>query len=459
MRNSLTISILCAASALCGQAPAGYELFWADEFEGDALNKDVWAYRVTPKFRSVQLEENVTVEDGKLRIALNKEEGEIPWSGGGVISRRKFGHGPGYHEVRAKISPVRGWHESFWTTPHLQDSSVEAENQTFAEAVEMYGDWVEFDVMEHYGYITSMETTFGAIHWLDDKELGDRKVIIREKLKSEFDMGKDYHTYGFEHTPEYAIFYIDGEIVGIQDMRTYPYHAFHAWLSCIASNGTAPEGPSEMFYDYFRSYTISAEAYEVRRAEVMAIFNEMEEAEAKLRAQDVSNGNDLWMEAENFPELGFWIDRPSDDEPFERTARAINGRGGKGDYTKEQLSARGVFEIEESGEYRLWVRAWDDTSGEREWGTFNVLVNGEESKSLYGTHGKGAFAWQDGGTFKLEKGTQAVVIYDSSQSHARCDMLLLTTDLDFVPSSIGGEENVEYINKSGTLSSMAKFGW
>ena len=111
MRNSLTISILCAASALCGQAPAGYELFWADEFEGDALNKDVWAYRVTPKFRSVQLEENVTVEDGKLRIALNKEEGEIPWSGGGVISRRKFGHGPGYHEVRAKISPVRGWHE------------------------------------------------------------------------------------------------------------------------------------------------------------------------------------------------------------------------------------------------------------------------------------------------------------------------------------------------------------
>ena len=463
MKNTLFYSlkvwtVLCVVSALCAQAPEGYELYWADEFDGDTINEEDWAYRVGGKQSSYHKKENVSLENGKLKIDLLKEEGgEFPYSAGGLISLKSFGHGPGYHEVSVKISKHEGWHESFWTMPYVRESSAVDRNVTFEGALEALGDFVEFDVIEHYSSIGPREVTAGAIHWLDNGVLGERKLIIRKKPKLDFDLSENFHTFGVEMSSDYAIFYMDGEVLDLVDMRRYPFHPFHARLTCLA--GSAPPAEDAAYYDYFRSYTISPEAYEVRRAEVMAILNKRKEAEAALRAQEVSSGTDLWMEVENFPELGLWIDRPADDTPFERTARAINGRGRKGEHSKQNLSARGVFDPEKSGEYRLWVRAWDGNTEGTEHGTFSVLVNGEKSKTLYGTHNKGGFAWQDGGVFKLEKGAQSVVIYDSDQNGARCDMVLLTTDLDFVPSLIGGEENVEYINTPSKLSSIEKFGW
>ena len=326
--------------------------------------------------------------------------------------------------------------------PYVRESSAVDRNITFDGAIETYGDFVEFDVLEHYSSIGPRQTTAGAIHWLDNGVIGERKIIFRKRPMLDFDMSENFHTFGIELTPEYAIFYMDGKMLELVDMRRYPFHPFHARLSCIA--GSAPPEEDAAYFDYFRSYTISAQDYELRREQVMSMFRAREAAEAALYAKAKSEGIDIWMEVENFPYLGGWTTTTQQDPPFDRSARIIQGQQSSGDYSEEELSATGRFPVEESGEYRLWVRARDypeNNPGKRK---FKVLVNGDASSDYFGVHGNEGYAWEAGDTFTLREGMHDITIFDSEQFYSRVDKVLLTNDLDYVPEGIGGRENVDY---------------
>ncbi len=87
--------------------PPGYSLVFADDFSGARLDESRWMYRMDVKMDSSQRPENVFLRDGKLVIALRKEEHRGKgYTGGGVISRRSFRYG--YFEARVKMHAGAG---------------------------------------------------------------------------------------------------------------------------------------------------------------------------------------------------------------------------------------------------------------------------------------------------------------------------------------------------------------
>ena len=93
--------------------PKGYVLAWSDNFNNGRINTKKWYYRTDRKYLSVQLPQNVSVQHGILKIAVKHQRiDHKQYSGGGLISRRRFKYG--YYEAGLRIPVGSGWHTSFW---------------------------------------------------------------------------------------------------------------------------------------------------------------------------------------------------------------------------------------------------------------------------------------------------------------------------------------------------------
>ena len=104
---SLTITMTSCVAQTNSPAAAplpGYKLVWADEFNDGKLDTNKWDFRTDSKMWSTQKPENVSVRDGKILLAVKKEEaGDKHYTGAGVISKQAFKYG--YYESRFKLPP------------------------------------------------------------------------------------------------------------------------------------------------------------------------------------------------------------------------------------------------------------------------------------------------------------------------------------------------------------------
>lgn len=120
-----------------------YQLVWEEEFNGDALDLDVWTYEVNGngggnnelQYYSDRTE-NLRVADGLLTIEARKEEylGKS-YTSARIITKEKKDFTYGKVEVRLKVPSGRGTWPAFWMLG--------------------YGSWPdagEIDIMEHVGY-------------------------------------------------------------------------------------------------------------------------------------------------------------------------------------------------------------------------------------------------------------------------------------------------------------------
>jgi hypothetical protein len=92
-------------------------------------------------------------------------------------------------------------------------------------------------------------------------------------------------------------------------------------------------------------------------------------------------------------------------------------------------------EIPKGGTWRLLVRTKDwvgDWKAPGTPGRFQVAVNGEAVKTVFGTEGA-EWHWQDGGTVELPEGRVAVELRDLTGFNGRCDAILLTNEKDLAP--------------------------
>jgi hypothetical protein len=91
-----------------------------------------------------------------------------------------------------------------------------------------------------------------------------------------------------------------------------------------------------------------------------------------------------------------------------------------------------VVRVPRAGTYRLWVRT-------RNWlrdfapGTFAVSVNGKRSDKVLGAGKPEVWAWESAGEFALAEGPAKLALVDLSGAFARCDALILTSDLTYTP--------------------------
>lgn len=161
------------------------------------------------------------------------------------------------------------------------------------------------------------------------------------------------------------------------------------------------------------------------------------QAEALRQADESAvSATYLWIEAEDFTSVGGWI-------PAQENS-ALMGRTTGKNATKNNLTASTKIKLETGGTYQLWVRSLDrkDSKVSR---NFSISLNSIVSTSKLGAHGNDGWAWQNAGVFRLEKGEVAIELIDTSQYYARCDKMLLTTDMNYVPKGAGGDRNTDHL--------------
>lgn len=222
--------------------PPGYKLIWSDEFNGSVLDTNKWVYRTDSKHWSTQLPANVSVRDGKLVLAVKKEDaGGKHYSGAGVISKAAFKYG--YYESRFKVPAGAGWHTSFWMMLHNGDGGTGP-----AAAAQ------ELDVCENDSVSL---TNYGVnVHkWNPPPHTSQGHKTVPTP-----DLAADFHVFGCEFAPATVKYYFEGKLVQTVAVTNFAHGDQHVWLTTIASHlgkTTAVDDaklPAAAEYDYVRFY-------------------------------------------------------------------------------------------------------------------------------------------------------------------------------------------------------------
>jgi beta-glucanase (GH16 family) len=242
MKTWIIIIAVAIASVAQAEPPAGYKLAWSDEFDGQKLDAGKWVYRTDSKMWSTQLPANVSIADGKLRLAVKKEDaGDKHYTGAGVISKQAFKYG--YYEAKFKVPPGAGWHTSFWMMKH------NGKGGTGPDATRLELDVCENDSVNPNGYGVNLHLWNPKPH----KTFGGKHVKTP-------DLSKDFHVWGCEFTPEAVKYYFDGKEVQSIDATKFPHGDHHIWLTTIATSLGKTKAvddtklPSAAEYDYVRFY-------------------------------------------------------------------------------------------------------------------------------------------------------------------------------------------------------------
>lgn len=190
-----------AATALVTPGPAGqnaadYSLTFAEEFDGTALNSDLW---IDHEWYDSQHPINYAVEGGSLKIWPQKDDN-------GSFFKRvintdgKFYQTYGYFEMDAKLPRGKGVWPAFWLYNHEKAD----------------GTRPEIDIMEAYsgGGLASgwsdaelNPTAFAATIWTGvEGVMGGQKMVQNQP-----DLSAGYHKYALKWEPNKQTFYLDGK--------------------------------------------------------------------------------------------------------------------------------------------------------------------------------------------------------------------------------------------------------
>jgi beta-glucanase (GH16 family) len=250
---SLFIAILAASCAAPPTVPpfdprhllGGYTLVWHDEFDSTHLDTDVWVCRTDSKLWSSQQPENISVENGHLRIDLRKEDAAGKhYTGGGIITKRTFRYG--YYEARLKCPAARGLHTSFWTM--LEDGTGGTNPGLATEEIDICDE----DSGNPLRYST------GVIDWKSGTKDGNHG---RESHWVS-DLSAGFHVFGCEFTPTQVHFFFDGQLVNTLDATKFPHNDQNIWLTSIAAPLDGKQGideaalPAYADFDWVRFYQI-----------------------------------------------------------------------------------------------------------------------------------------------------------------------------------------------------------
>jgi len=251
---SLTALALVGASPANAAPPAGWQIVFQDEFDGDRLDLTKWGTEMAfagthgPRYHnefyvSYTVDEDVIVGDGLLRLRTDRRTvegsegpGIFDYTQGLVSSHDRFAFTHGYIEIRAKYPGGKGMWPCFWLMP---------EHQSWPP---------EFDVAEYYGGQQKMHygLAYGTMHDPKWDSTGDTAT----KFVNE------WRTIALEWTPGRAVWRVDGEVRKTIVADYVPDCAMYVLLSNSVSSIRGPSGlpdaatvfPNFFEIDYVRIY-------------------------------------------------------------------------------------------------------------------------------------------------------------------------------------------------------------
>lgn len=248
---------------VAANSPAGWQLVWQDEFEGDALDTSKWEWVVNGEgggnnelqyYTARPL--NTTVANGRLVLTARQEifagpDGERAYTSARIRTRGQGDWCYGRLEIRARLPVGQGIWPAIWMMP----------------TDDVYGSWAasgEIDIMEYLGQNTN--EVLGTLHyggeWPDNVHTGETLRL------PEGNFTDDFHVFGIEWEAGEIRWYVDG--AHYQTQRSWhtpgaPFPApfdqrFHLILN-VAVGGNLPGDPDEstqfpqsMEVDYVRVY-------------------------------------------------------------------------------------------------------------------------------------------------------------------------------------------------------------
>lgn len=210
-----------------------FKTVFEDRFDGGVPNEQEWYYRVDRRWNSIQQKEQVSIENGKLKITLEKGANET-YLAGGLITKKMFSYG--YYETSAKLWKGIGWHSAFWqmgyTPPggHPEGYAGPENNQIN-----------EIDCFESAtpgGYSSNLH------YWNPQRIVGAEEVQVN--------VAEQFNTYAWEWTPTKVRFFLNGKMT--REVDYLPPHGLqNVWLTCVAhNNASTSDLPGEINFDYIR---------------------------------------------------------------------------------------------------------------------------------------------------------------------------------------------------------------
>ena len=133
----------------------------------------------------------------------------------------------------------------------------------------------------------------------------------------------------------------------------------------------------------------------------------------------------IWLEAEQFDDSGGWLNDPQFIDQMGSPYLLAVGLG------EPVEDACTTVTLPKSGKYRLWART-KDWVPEYHPGRFEILINGQASAKPFGVTGRDGWGWEDGGAHDLEEQVE-IKLHDLTGYYGRCDVVVLTDDLDWIP--------------------------
>ena len=219
-----------------------WTMVWHDEFNNSSLDTSKWTYDIGNGFWSdaagawvsgwgngeleYYREENVTTENGVLKITAKKESPQFvddygygwDYTSGKIKTENLFSKKYGKFEIKAKLPAGKGLWPAIWLLPKN----------------ESYGGWAasgELDIMEGWG--SKPDRVCGTIHYG-----GTAPANVHSGAEYVFPNGgtiEDYHVYSIEWEPGEIRWYVDGVL----------YQTQNDWYS---ENGDYPAPFDKEFY-------------------------------------------------------------------------------------------------------------------------------------------------------------------------------------------------------------------
>ncbi len=169
----------------------------------------------------------------------------------------------------------------------------------------------------------------------------------------------------------------------------------------------------------------------------------------------------ILIEAESFKKYGGWFDDTQFMDIMGSPYLIAHGIG------EPVENATTTVEVSKSGTYQVWVRTYDWVARWRgeDWperkrakgeapGLFTILINKIPMDGTFGTEGEN-WHWQKGPVVKLEKGSFGLTLKDLTGFDGRCDAILFSEDLEFIPPNSNPEMR-EWRNKLLGLNSLPR---
>lgn len=246
----------------------GYNLLWHDEFEGDALNEDIWTREVREVgWTNNELqaytdsESNSFLRDGclVLKAIETEENGSKSYTSGKVNSQNKADFTYGKVVARARVPRGKGLWPAIWMMP--QDEQY-------------YGQWPkcgEIDIMEVLG--NDVSKSYATIHY-GEPHAEQQGTYWIENIFKDGTLESDFHEYSVEWEPGEMRFFVDDNMIltvndwftAVEGEDDKPYPApfdqpFFVQMN-LAVGGNWPGDPdkntnfdkAEFIIDYVRVY-------------------------------------------------------------------------------------------------------------------------------------------------------------------------------------------------------------